>query len=279
MEHTGIHYQKTGYLKTSFRLFHLTDDKRDTFAYHYHDFEKVLIFLRGDVTYHVEGRSYPLEPYDIVLIRAGEVHRPVIEKKTVYERIILYVSSDFLSSFAGEGADLSWCFQNAQKEQSHVLRLPAFTKNELCQTIKKIEQNGENSDFAKNLYQKTLFLEFMIQLNRAAADQTVQYMEMSGANEKIVAVVDYINEHLTEDLTIDSLSAYFYLSRYYLMHQFKKETGYTIGNYISTKRLLKARNLIRDGSPVTRACYECGFKNYSTFSRAYKKQFGKSAVR
>ena len=95
----------------------------------------------------------------------------------------------------------------------------------------------------------------------------------AGSPENTVA---YMNEHLTEDITVDSLAEHFFTSRYYLMHSFKEQTGYTIGNYLSTKRLLFARDLISSGTAVTDACFACGFHNYSTFLRAYKKQFGKS---
>ena len=57
------------------------------------------------------------------------------------------------------------------------------------------------------------------------------------------------------------------------MHTFKKETGCTIGSYITTKRLLLARDMIRDGSSVSAACDACGFGSYSSFIRAYRKQF------
>ena len=62
------------------------------------------------------------------------------------------------------------------------------------------------------------------------------------------------------------------------MHTFKEQTGYSIGSYLSTKRLLLAKELILSGKPITDVCYECGFKNYSTFSRAYKKCFGADPV-
>ena len=57
------------------------------------------------------------------------------------------------------------------------------------------------------------------------------------------------------------------------MRLFKEETGWTIGNYIHKKRLLLARDQIRDGLPATEACFNSGFRDYSTFSRAYKKEF------
>lgn len=272
-------YKKTGYLKDEFKMFHLKDEKRDEFSYHYHDFEKILIFLKGNVTYHIEGRAYPLEPYDIVLVKAGEVHKPVIEAAGVYERIIIYVSSEFLASYREEECDLGYCFAKAQEEKSHVLRLPSVKRSQLYETCRRLEQSFEEKEYGTLLYQRILFVEFMIHLNRAALYKFVHYMEMEGANEKIVAVIDYLNSHLEEEISIDLLASTFYMSRYYLMHRFKEETGYSIGQYVTTKRLLLARSLIQDGMAVTEACYQCGFKNYSTFSRAYKKQFHTSAKR
>ena len=116
-------YKKVGYLTTSFKMFHLKDTSRREFHYHYHDFHKILILLGGDVTYCIEGRTYQLAPGDIVLVNAGEVHKPEIHSDLPYERIILYVSPDFLTEYAGEDCDLSFCFKQAYREQAHILRL------------------------------------------------------------------------------------------------------------------------------------------------------------
>ena len=72
-------YRKTGYLHDNFKIFHLTDTDKKEFSFHYHDFNKILILLNGDVTYTIEGRSYSLAPNDIVFVNAGEVHKPNIE--------------------------------------------------------------------------------------------------------------------------------------------------------------------------------------------------------
>ena len=58
-----------------------------------------------------------------------------------------------------------------------------------------------------------------------------------------------------------------------MMRLFKQETGYTLGQYITQKRLLLARELILSGVPSTQVCFDCGFRDYSTFSRSYKKLF------
>ena len=142
--------------------------------------------------------------------------------------------------------------------------------------MRELEQSLDSTEYAYELYHNLLFLEFMIELNRVAIHDGIEYLANSSSNKKMIDVIDYLNEHLTDDISIDSLAETFFLSRYHLMHAFKEETGYTIGNYLTTKRLLLARDLIQQGRPITNVCYECGFRNYSTFSRAYKKNFGSS---
>ena len=65
-----------------------------------------MILIKGNVTYHIDGRSYRLEPYDIVFVHAGEVHRPQIEEDCEYERIIIYISDEFIRSYRNEEYDL-----------------------------------------------------------------------------------------------------------------------------------------------------------------------------
>jgi AraC-like DNA-binding protein len=266
-------YEKKGYLNQDFRIFHLVDESQREFSYHYHDFYKLVIFIRGDVTYCIEGKSYELAPYDMVLVNAGEVHRPIVHSLRPYERIIIYISPQFLQSYRQADYDLGLCFEKVRKEQSNVLRMPSMKNSKLYQVCRELESSFKDTDYASGLYQNILFLEFMIQLNRAAVHDALDFTETAAANDKILNILSYINEHLTEDVSIDLLAEHFFISKYYLMHSFKEETGYTIGNYLSAKRLRYAKELISGGMPVTQACFECGFKNYSTFSRAYKKNF------
>lgn len=269
-------YKKIGYLTSSFKMFHLNDSYQKKFSYHYHDFHKILILLSGNITYCVEGHSYDLLAGDIVLINAGEVHRPIIKSDLAYERIIIYVSPDFISEYQEKDNDLGLCFRQAYQKQSHVLRLSSSQGGKLNSAIRELDKSLNDKDYASELYHRILFFKFMIQLNRAALHNNIEFIGDSASNEKIVAILDYLNEHLTEDISIETISSRFFLSRYYLMHAFKEQTGYTIGGYLSSKRLLLARELIANGTPLTEVCYACGFKNYSTFSRAYKKSFGEA---
>lgn len=269
-------YEKRGYLNCKFKLFHLSDIPRQDFEFHYHDFDKIIIFLKGNVEYVIEGKSYALMPYDIVLVNHNDIHRPIIDLAVPYERIIVYLSPGFINSYKTDDYDLSQCFQRANNARSNVLRMHSLEKNSLFKTIQKLEAASSSDGYANDLYCQVLFLEFMIQLNRASLAHRLVFLKTEQSNQKILQIIDYINGHLTGDLGIDALSKQFYLSKYHMMRLFKQETGYTIGAYISQKRLLLAKELLTEDIPITQICFDCGFKNYSTFSRAYKEFFGEA---
>ena len=66
---TGRRSNKRGYLKEDFRLFHLKDSRAQKVDYHYHAFDKLILLLGGKVTYVVEGVTYFLQPWDLLLVR------------------------------------------------------------------------------------------------------------------------------------------------------------------------------------------------------------------
>ena len=91
---------------------------------------------------------------------------------------------------------------------------------------------------------------------------------------KVLDILRYMDANLTEDFSIDDLSARFFISKYHMMRRFREETGTSIHTYLSDKRLLLARDLILSGVSATDACFQSGFRSYSAFSRAYGKLFG-----
>lgn len=266
-------YNKRGYLNSDFKMFHLTDQISTEFEFHYHEFHKITIFISGNVQYFIEGKTYSLEPYDIVLVNRNDIHRVQVDPSVPYERIIVYISPGFMEAYRTDHYDLSYCFEKAKKEHSNVLRIHALEKSSLFKVTNRLERSFSDTEYAGDLYRQILFLEFMIHLNRAALKNRAEFLDTNLYNPKIVNLIQYINQHLTDSLTMDDLSARVYLSKYYMMRLFKAETGYTIGNYITYRRLLLARSLILKGVPITQACLSSGFQDYSTFSRAYKAEF------
>ncbi len=87
--------KKTGYLHDDFKIFHLKDTSMRPIDFHYHDFHKILIFRKGNISYNVEGRTYDLIPG--ISYSFPQVHyRPVLHSSEIYERIIIYISRHYL---------------------------------------------------------------------------------------------------------------------------------------------------------------------------------------
>ena len=229
-------YNKRGYLNSDFKIFHLTDQISTEFEFHYHEFHKITIFISGNVQYFVEGKTYPLQPYDIVLVNRNDIHRVQVDPSLPYERIIVYISPGFIDAYRTDDYDLSYCFEKAKKEHSNVLRIHSLEKSSLFKITNRLERSFSDTEYAGSLYRQILFLEFMIHLNRSAIKNRVEFLDTSLYNPKIVDLIQYINQHLTESLDVDFLSSRVYLSKYYMMRLFKAETGYTIGNYITYRR-------------------------------------------
>ena len=89
-------YEKTGYLYEDFKMFHIRTKEEKSYSYHYHDFYKLLILLQGNVTYSIEGKSYKLRPFDMVLVRKGAIHRAEVSGDEPYDRIVFYISGEYL---------------------------------------------------------------------------------------------------------------------------------------------------------------------------------------
>ena len=120
---------------------------------------------------------------------------------------------------------------------------------------------------------QAILVQLLILLRRSM-DAQPQAVPSLAADEKIAAIMQYLSQNPTEQISIDDLAARFYISKYHMMRRFRAETGYTIHAYLTGKRLVLAREQIAAGMPVLQAAGACGFGDYSAFCRAYRRQFG-----
>lgn len=271
MDYSQYNLEKTGNLKEDFRLFHINDQTKKDFSYHYHDFHKIIVFISGKVTYHIEGKAYHLKPRDILLVSQGAIHKPEIDPSVPYERYIFWIRDDLSCQ------ELNTCFQKANDRSFNLVRADSALQERLKDLLPEIEQTLQNKHFGDTVLRNALFTQFMIYINRIfLRTSSSPDKKAYSSDTQVEQLLKYINRNLSENLSIDQLAERFFLSKYHMMRKFKNETGYTIHNYITSKRLLMARSLISQGIPVMKAALASGFRDYTTFVRAYKKQFGKA---
>ena len=188
-----------------------------------------------------------------------------------YERYIFWIRDDLSCQ------ELNTCFQKANDRSFNLVRADSALQERLKDLLPEIEQTLQNKHFGDTVLRNALFTQFMIYINRIfLRTSSSPDKKTYSSDTQVEQLLKYINRNLSENLSIDQLANRFFFSKYHMMRKFKNETGYTIHNYITSKRLLMARSLISQGMPVMKAAQASGFHDYTTFVRAYKKQFGKA---
>ncbi len=264
-------YANDGYLNENFRLFHLRDSSGQEKDFHFHEFDKIVILVSGRVDYTVEGTSYRLEPWDVLLVRHHMIHRAAIDLSIPYERIIIYLDSAYVERFAPE-AGLMECFAEAEKRHCCLMRPDSKCAERLRDALHRLENEKDDELFGSQLLRGTLLVQLLVLINRIMLSDN-SYETGAGNSGRIAPALSYINENLTNELSIDDMAAMCYMSRYHFMRLFKTQTGCTVHNYIRQKRLVLAARLIREGMSASAAAAECGFSDYSAFHRAFTKTF------
>ena len=266
---------KRGYLREDFRLFHLKDAEAPEVGYHYHEFDKLVLVLGGRITYVVEGVTYFLQPWDILLIRRNMIHRPIMDPSEPYERIVIWLGREYLKARSDSSAPLDQCFDTVRDRSFHLLRTAPERRVFYMDLLQDLEGALRGREFGAARLADILCQQLLIAVNRdvISSNTASDAPESYRVDRKIEEILQYIAAHLSEELSVELLAQKFYLSRYYLMHRFKAVTGYSLHQYIRQKRLLRAAELIREGEMVMKAAEQVGGKEYSTFLRAFQAMF------
>ncbi len=269
MENT---YKKTGYLLDDFKLFHLNEKQKSTIDYHYHDFYKLFILKSGNGAYSIEGQRYTITDGDLVFIGKQQIHRPEFDSDFPYERIIIYIDPYFLESHSQENSDFRKMFDGTW---GHILRPTRTQKKVLFELLSLLEEELSNNYYGRIVMSNAILMQLLLRIARDMQNIDMpKVSSVSNMNKRTLDIIKYIEEHITDDISIDMLAEHFFVSKYHMMRTFKEDLDQSILNYIIERRLLFAKSLISQGISATESCYQAGFKSYSSFTRAYSKRFG-----
>lgn len=268
-------FKSRQHMQTStYEIFRYKDAYLKEVALHHHDFYEVYFFVSGNVQYNIESRSYLLTPGDILLISPMELHQPMFaDSQRSYERIVLWIDKRFLESFSIPGQDITACFDSSAPFHTNLLRPDATTRQllafQLEQLLAETEEDGEYSKICAMSY----LVQVLVLLNRQARKEQ-QYPEVKPlADSAVYSVMTYINEHYSEDLTLDNLANRFFISKYHLSREFVRLIGTSVHRYIIQKRLVMAKQMMSEGMSSTEVYQHCGFGDYSNFYRAFKSEY------
>lgn len=238
---------------------------------HSHDNYEIWLLLSGDADFLVEGNLYRLQQGDLMLMRKGEVHMFRLRSAAPYER--MHVNFDVAPILEAMG-------QVSLLDVFHKRPLGAFNHYPAA----LFPQNTWRQDMARLcLADESRRLPYLLPL-LASLNESFDQLKSAPAvhgDRRAAEILAYINSNLNGELSLTGLCSRFFISQNHLNRIFKETTGTTVWRYITIKRLFLAKELLAAGEKPTRVFRASGFKDYPTFYRAFKKEFGiapKSAV-
>lgn len=229
---------------------------------HSHLLCELIYLIDGDISYHIEGRSYKLKKYDLVFVRPGRSHYLTFNgSAALYKRYNILCDP---THFPRE-------LYRSLPQDADVIN---FEDNETVRGIfERFEFYSNNVDEQS---QKMLFCALLCELfcQFAIAAKNSKNRHSSITNATLDAALKYIDENLTLIESIESICRDLFITKSYLHHIFKNSLRISPKKYINQKRLLLARRKIRRGGSPTEVYRDCGFSDYTTFYRNYKSYFG-----
>lgn len=263
-----------GYLVEPYKIFYLEEQHETTYEAHYHDFHKLIFVLEGHLNYYIEGKRYLVGSGDLILVRRHETHTLRVIGDTPYRRLIIYIKPNFLDAYGNFSLQLTDIFSKTNHGHYEVVGGIAPKINKEIQRLLTI--NREET-YGKTLMTHASLLMLMTYLHEwFFGDGEERLPVYEGGDDRIMTLIHYIGDHLDETLSTQVLGEVVYLNKYHLMRLFKQETGFSIHDYITQKRLAKAAEYIISGESLAESALRSGYKDYSVFLRAFKKRYGMS---
>lgn len=253
------------------RLSHAVDERPDNrdFHLHVHDNFELYCMVSGNVGYVVEGRTYPLRSGSMMLMRSSETHRLVVYGKERYERYTLNFYPSFLLEH-GFSEDLLRPFIERDLGERNLYLPEEFEAPEPLALFRRM------CTACATLSEQDAILSHLPLLlcGVHAAFLCRPTQETLPKDEVGREMIEYINSHLTEELSLACIASQIHMSPSQVNRVFRRSTGTSVYHYILSKRLLAAQTLILRGESAVKASQACGFGDYSAFYRLYKKRFG-----
>lgn len=228
---------------------------------HCHLQHELIFIFDGCITVNVEGENRVVRRNMLIAIEPLKYHTITVNENGAYDRFII----NFDISLVPE--TIRHDFITAIKND------PVAYSKEISRAIGKMREIQESNSMEKF---RPLLESCFIQICYAFA---LKQYETGGdplTTPLVSKIISYINDNLTEKITLEKIAAAMFLSVSTVCHVFKKEMNITIKQYIMQKKLTYAEELMRAGYTAVLASQTIGYYNYVNFYNAYKKIFGKA---
>ncbi|MCM2998495.1 AraC family transcriptional regulator [Paenibacillus cellulositrophicus] len=259
-------------IKKDYLYLHRTTTFNMGTFYHQHEAYELYLLLRGNVNFYIENSCFRLEPGDLLVIHPDEMHRSFSLDDSEYERITINLQKSYLNSLSTSSTNLSDCFDNRPKGKGNIVHLDESRRKQFLQIANHLEDVIASDAYGSDVLANSYIAQLLVLTN--AVFKNADFTPRDIMPELVRKTMDYIESNLSQNISLEHLSAAFYLNSTYISRQFKKHTGLTLRSYILERRISLAKSYLREGFSITEACFQSGFSDYANFIRSFTKIAG-----
>ena len=225
----------------------------------------------GHFSCTIEGQEYTLSTGDIIFMLPGERHMSVSNADGACSRQIIRLEREYLTDkFPDVVSELDG------RPRGKCSYIPASLASKYALDI-IFSQIHEYAASDKDEAETMLHLCSLVLVTKISEILKYEYSDDKLQMKKnIKKITDYINDNITDAINLDGIASYLYLDKSYVCRLFKRETGLTINEYINMTRIALAKQMILSGTLPRDAYTRCGYNDYSTFYRAFRRHAGVS---
>lgn len=244
---------------------------------HFHRFYEIHLLLDKEAAHIIEGTLYKQTLFDLVLLPPFKLHKSQYEKGPAVKRLVINfrLPEESHPELAKEQQEILSVFFSPVP----IYRFERSVQEQLATHLNSVFYLlKDNSGSPTKLLQIHLaFQQFLLCIYNNRKQNIYNQTAIDSLTAKIYSITSYIHAHYSEDLSLESLAREFFISTYYLSHQFKAITGFTITTYIQMTRVRNAQQMLLNGDrKITEIATACGFNSFSQFNRVFHKFCGVS---
>lgn len=225
-----------------------------------------------------------MKPGDLVITSTSEIHRPMTVDENPYERRIIQFKPSLINTYNDLDYNPLDIFTDRTSGTSNIISLSDEDKHMFdCSYHDMARLISEGSD--KNLYKSRLILTDLLVMIEGLYKQTSTKSATITVDPRIEKkVIAHLDNHFVKSFNLDGLAKKtFIMDKYYLSHLFKENTGFTLMDYIQSKRIQLAKSLMAKVAndheahlSINEIANECGYEDYSNFFKTFKKLVNQS---
>lgn len=244
-----------------------------TTQYHHHDGFEIYLFLSGDANYYIEQNCYRMKRGCLMSIAPSELHRVECFNHKIYERVFINFRIPFLTSLSTEQTNLARCFYDRPFGENSLTHINEHQINEILFLVHKIETHINSDVFGHDVLTRSYLYQLLVMINILFLEQN-DSPSVNIMPPIVNKTMQYIDERLTEKITMEDISEHIHHNSTYISRCFKKVTGVPLQQYIIYKRTILAKKYLLEGYSLIDTCHLSGFNDYSNFARTFTKQIG-----